>query len=113
VDYLGLDAADADAVAARAGLATRVVAADGVERVITMELRPDRLDLMVFDGVVVAALLPDEPPVTDPPSLPPGGGEAPGGGGSSTVPEVSIGGGAPSGGDGSAGVSGATPRPRS
>jgi hypothetical protein len=55
--YVGLSQADAEARAAAAGLTTRVVGLDGAHLVVTMELRTDRLNLMVFDDVVVAARL--------------------------------------------------------
>jgi hypothetical protein len=58
--YVGLPEAEAEAKADSAGLATRVVANDGMGLAITSDLRCDRLDLMVFDGVVVAADLPQE-----------------------------------------------------
>jgi hypothetical protein len=58
--YVGLGLADAEARAQAAGLTTRVVAVDGTSLAITLDLRPDRLNLMVFDGTVVAARLDDE-----------------------------------------------------
>jgi hypothetical protein len=58
--YLGLTEAEADARAEAAGLTTRVVGVDGMDLVMTMDLRPDRLNLMLFDGVVVAAQLDGE-----------------------------------------------------
>jgi hypothetical protein len=60
VDYIGLTEAEADARAEAAGLTTRVVGVDGMDLVVTMDLRPDRLNLMLFDGVVVAAQLDSE-----------------------------------------------------
>jgi hypothetical protein len=60
VDYVGLTEAEADARAQAAGLTTRVVGVDGVDLAVTMDLRPDRLNLMLFDGVVVAAQLDGE-----------------------------------------------------
>jgi hypothetical protein len=60
VDYIGLAEAEADARAEAAGLTTRVVGVDGMDLVVTMDLRPDRLNLMLFDGVVVAAQLDGE-----------------------------------------------------
>jgi len=60
VDYIGLTEAEADARAEAAGLTTRVVGVDGMDLVVTMDLRPDRLNLMLFDGVVVAAQLDGE-----------------------------------------------------
>jgi hypothetical protein len=59
-DYVGLTEAEADARAQAAGLTTRVVGVDGMDLVVTMDLRPDRLNLMLFDGVVVAAQLDGE-----------------------------------------------------
>ncbi|HEX6420658.1 MAG TPA: hypothetical protein VFZ77_19305 [Acidimicrobiales bacterium] len=69
--YVGLAVAEAEERAAADGLTTRVVGQDGVDLVITMDLRPDRLDLVVFDGVVVAAQLGGEAPMADQPALPP------------------------------------------
>jgi hypothetical protein len=60
--YVGLVEDDAVARAESEGLTTRVVGIDGVHLVVTMDLRPDRLNLMVFDGVVVAAQLDAEAP---------------------------------------------------
>jgi hypothetical protein len=60
VEYIGLTEADAGARAEAAGLTTRVVGVDGMDLVVTMDFRPDRLNLMVFDGVVVAAQLDGE-----------------------------------------------------
>jgi hypothetical protein len=60
VDYIGLTEAEAGARAEAAGLTTRVVGVDGMDLVVTMDLRPDRLNLMLFDGVVVAAQLDGE-----------------------------------------------------
>jgi hypothetical protein len=60
VDYIGLTGAEADARAEAAGLTTRVVGVDGMDLVVTMDLRPDRLNLILFDGVVVAAQLDGE-----------------------------------------------------
>jgi len=60
VDYVGLTQAAADDRARAAGLTTRVVAADGMDLAVTMDFRPDRLNLMLFDGVVVAAQLDGE-----------------------------------------------------
>ena len=60
VDYVGLTQAEADDRARAAGLTTRVVAADGMDLAVTMDFRPDRLNLMLFDGVVVAAQLDGE-----------------------------------------------------
>jgi len=60
VDYIGLTEAEADARAQAAGLTTRVVGVDGMDLAVTMDLRPDRLNLMLFDRVVVAAQLDGE-----------------------------------------------------
>lgn len=60
VDYIGLTQAEADDRAQAAGLTTRVVAADGMDFAVTMDLRPDRLNLVLFDGLVVAAQLDGE-----------------------------------------------------
>lgn len=60
--YVGLAEDDAVARAESEGLTTRVVGVDGVHLVVTMDLRPDRLNLMLFDGVVVAAQLDAEAP---------------------------------------------------
>jgi hypothetical protein len=59
-DYVGLTLEDAEARAAEAGLTTRVVGADGTDLVVTMDFRPDRLNLLLFDGTVVAASLEGE-----------------------------------------------------
>jgi hypothetical protein len=59
-DYIGLTQAEAEEQAQAAGLTTRVVGVDGMDLVITMDLRTDRLDLMLFDGTVVAASLPGD-----------------------------------------------------
>jgi hypothetical protein len=60
VEYIGLTEAEADARAEAAGLTTRVVGVDGMDLVVTMDLRLDRLNLMLFDGTVVAAQLDGE-----------------------------------------------------
>ncbi|MGH2474812.1 MAG: hypothetical protein ACRDIL_06065 [Candidatus Limnocylindrales bacterium] len=60
VDYIGLTEAEAGTRAEAAGLTIRVVGVDGMDLVVTMDLRPDRLNLMLFDGVVVAAQLDGE-----------------------------------------------------
>jgi hypothetical protein len=60
VEYIGLTEAEADGRAEAAGLTTRVVGVDGMDLVVTMDLRPDRLNLMLFDGVIVAAKLDGE-----------------------------------------------------
>jgi hypothetical protein len=60
VDYIGLTEAEANARAEAAGLTTRVVGVDGMDLIMTMDFRPDRLNLMLFDGVVVAAQLDGE-----------------------------------------------------
>ncbi|MGH9112109.1 MAG: hypothetical protein ACRDZN_07425 [Acidimicrobiales bacterium] len=71
VAYIGLTEAEAETQAQSEGLTTRVVATDGMDLAVTMDLRPDRLDLMLFDGVVVAAQPGGEQAVADPPDLPP------------------------------------------
>lgn len=65
--YIGLSQAEAESRARSEGLTTRVVGIDGADLMTTLDLRPDRLDLMVFDGTVVAAQLGAEPPVAGPP----------------------------------------------
>ena len=60
VDYIGLTQVEAEDRAQAAGLTTRVVGADGMDLAVTMDFRPDRLNLMLFDGVVVAAQLDGE-----------------------------------------------------
>jgi hypothetical protein len=60
VDYIGLTEAEADARSEAAGLTTRAVGIDGMDLVVTMDFRPDRLNLMLFDGLVVAAQLDGE-----------------------------------------------------
>jgi hypothetical protein len=65
LDYIGLTEAEAEDRARAAGLTTRVVGFDGTELAVTMDLRPDRLNLLLFDGVVVAAQLDGEPAVPD------------------------------------------------
>jgi hypothetical protein len=60
VDYIGLTQAEADDRARAAGLTTRVVGADGMDLAATMDLQPDRLNLMLFNGIVVAAQLDGE-----------------------------------------------------
>jgi hypothetical protein len=70
--YIGLTQAEADERARAAGLTTRVVGVDGLDLAVTMDFRPDRLNLMLFDGVVVAAQLDGEGPAasgTDPSAL--------------------------------------------
>lgn len=64
--YVGLAEDEADDRASREGLVTRVVGRDGVDLMVTMDFRPDRLNLLLFDGVVVAAHLDGEAPVTGP-----------------------------------------------
>jgi hypothetical protein len=59
-DYVGLTLEEAEARAAESGLTTRVVGADGADLVVTMDFRPDRLNLALFDGTVVAASLEGE-----------------------------------------------------
>jgi hypothetical protein len=58
--YLGLSRAQAEGRAADAGLTTRVVGLDGAHLVMTDDFRTDRLNLMVFADVVVAARLDGE-----------------------------------------------------
>jgi hypothetical protein len=58
--YLGLTVSEAEAQASADGLTTRVVGRDGMNLFVTADLRCDRLDLKVFDDVVVAADLPAE-----------------------------------------------------
>jgi hypothetical protein len=64
-DYIGLSHAEADERAREAGLTTRVVGADGMDLAVTMDLRLDRLNLMLFDDIVVAAQLDAELAVPD------------------------------------------------
>jgi hypothetical protein len=67
--YIGLTQAEADERARAAGLTTRVVGVDGLDLAVTMDFRPNRLNLVLFDGVVVAAQLDGEGPAasgTDP-----------------------------------------------
>jgi hypothetical protein len=59
--YRGLHLDEAEARAEDEGLTTRVVGLNGADLVVTMDLRPDRLDLRVFEDVVVAASLPTDP----------------------------------------------------
>lgn len=66
--YVGLTEELATAQAEAEGLTTRVVGVDGMNLVVTMDLRTDRLDLMLFDGVVVAANLPEDEPLSGPAS---------------------------------------------
>jgi hypothetical protein len=58
--YLGLTLFQAEERAQAAGLTTRVVGRDGADLVITDDLQPDRLNLMVFADRVVAARLDGE-----------------------------------------------------
>jgi hypothetical protein len=58
--YIGLTQAEADEQARATGLTTRVVGVDGMDLAATMDFRPDRLNLMLFDGIVVAAQLDGE-----------------------------------------------------
>jgi hypothetical protein len=58
--YVGMSLADAEAQATEAGLETRVLGVDGMDLAATMDFREDRLNLMTFDGVVVAAALDGE-----------------------------------------------------
>lgn len=53
--YVGLSEAAAEGRAEAAGYTTRVVGRDGLDFVITADLDPNRLDLLVFDGVVLGA----------------------------------------------------------
>jgi hypothetical protein len=55
--YVGLTLAQAEETAREAGLTTRVVGLDGADLIVTLDLRTDRLNLMVFADVVVAARL--------------------------------------------------------
>jgi hypothetical protein len=58
--YVGLAVEDVESRAAAAGLTTRVTGVDGMDLAVTMDLREDRLNLLTFDGVVVAAALDGE-----------------------------------------------------
>ena len=73
--YIGLTRAEADEQARAAGLTTRVVGVDGMDLVVTMDFRTDRLNLMLFDGVVVAAQREGEGPAAG--GVEPGGLECP------------------------------------
>lgn len=55
--YVGLTEAEAQDRAAQDGYRARVTDRDGLGFAVTMDIAPDRLDLMVFDGVVVSAAL--------------------------------------------------------
>jgi hypothetical protein len=63
--YVGLPLGEAQRRAEDEGLTTRVVGVDGTDLAMTMDLQPDRLNLVLFDGVVVAAQLDGEPPVPE------------------------------------------------
>ncbi|HKA84897.1 MAG TPA: hypothetical protein VKD21_13590 [Acidimicrobiales bacterium] len=79
--YIGLTQAEADEQARQAGLTTRVVGVDGMDLAATMDFRPDRLNLLLFDGTVVAGQLDGEEAAaggTEPGGTEPGGTE-PGG----------------------------------
>ncbi|MGA9278649.1 hypothetical protein [Ilumatobacter sp.] len=54
-EYVGLDEADAQAAADSDGLDLRVVGEDGECFAITMDVREDRVNIELVDGVVVAA----------------------------------------------------------
>jgi hypothetical protein len=58
--YVGLTLTQAEERARQEGLTTRVVGRDGADLAVTMDLRPDRLNLMVFAETVVAARLDTE-----------------------------------------------------
>lgn len=58
--YVGLGVAEAQDRAEGAGLTTRVAGVDGMDLALTMDLQPNRLNLLVFDGTVVAAQLEGE-----------------------------------------------------
>lgn len=59
-DYIGLTQAEAEDRARAAGLTARVVGVDGMDLAVTMDFQPNRLNLMLFDGTVVAAALDGE-----------------------------------------------------
>ncbi|MDW3214746.1 MAG: hypothetical protein R8G01_12150 [Ilumatobacteraceae bacterium] len=54
-DYVGLDEAEAQELANSEGLTMRVVGRDGECDAITLDLRDDRVNVDLVDGVVVAA----------------------------------------------------------
>lgn len=58
--YVGLAVAEAQSRAEGAGLTTRVAGVDGMDLALTADFQPDRLNLTLFDGTVVAALLEGE-----------------------------------------------------
>lgn len=51
-EFIGLCTADAMAVAAGMGYQLRVIREDGVDQPATMDLRPDRINVAVVDGIV-------------------------------------------------------------
>lgn len=56
-EYLGLDEVAATALADEQGLDVREVGRDGECFAITMDLRPDRINLEYVDGLVVGAAI--------------------------------------------------------
>lgn len=58
-DYEGLTVAEAQAMAARRGVEVRVVSLDGSPKVfgVTLDLRSDRVTLMVREGSVIRAAI--------------------------------------------------------
>jgi hypothetical protein len=54
-EYVGLTLEDAEALAEENGLTLRVVGEDGECFAITMDLRDDRVNVELADGVVIAA----------------------------------------------------------
>lgn len=68
--YVGLTHAGAVARAQAGGLTTRVVALNGVDLPVTLDLQPNRLNLVLFDGIVAAAQLDSEEAMAEPPVLP-------------------------------------------
>src|SRR5690606_10728678 len=78
--YVGLSEDEAIERASEVG--ARVVGRDGVDLVITMDFRPGRVNLTVFDGTVVAAMVEGWPPPAVRPQRPrpdPGGAPGPAG----------------------------------
>jgi hypothetical protein len=59
-DYIALTQAEAEDRAEAAGLTARVLGVDGMDLAVTMDFQPNRLNLMLFDGTVVAAALDGE-----------------------------------------------------
>lgn len=59
--YAGMAEAEAEAAIAADGYTARVTGRDGLSFLVNADLQPDRVDLRVFDGVVVSAALGDEP----------------------------------------------------